>query len=152
MRPIVGAIAVSKSINLIKLCVGCESVESQIAWQASTRALTADGLPRHVTRMWPKRSGELLNGGSLYWVIKGQVLCRQRIVRLDEVIGGDGIRRCGIVFDPDIIRTQSAIKRPFQGWRYLRHEDAPPDLPTARSSEDVLPESLNRALAEIGVL
>ncbi len=142
----------SESINLIKLCVGAESVESQIAWQATTRAKTVDGLPRHVTRMWPKRSAELLNGGSLYWVIKGQVLCRQRIVRLDEVIGNDGIRRCGIVFDPDIIRTQSALRRPFQGWRYLRPQDAPPDLPIARSSEDILPEGLNRALAEIGVL
>jgi len=143
---------VSESINLIKLCVGAESVESHAVWQATTRAKTADGLPRHVTRMWPKRSDELLNGGSLYWVIKGQVLCRQRIVRLDEVIGNDGIRRCGIVFEPEIIRTQSALRRPFQGWRYLRPQDAPPDLPTARSSEDTLPEDLNRALAEIGVL
>jgi hypothetical protein len=143
---------VSESINLIKLCVGAESVESQIAWQATTRARTADGLPRHVTRMWPKRADELLNGGSLYWVIKGQVQCRQRIVRLDEVIGNDGIRRCGIVFEPEIIRTQSALRRPFQGWRYLQAEDAPPDLPTGRSSEDTLPDDLNRALAEIGVL
>ncbi|PCH67624.1 MAG: lysophospholipase [Rhodobacteraceae bacterium] len=142
----------SESINLIKLCVGAESVESQIAWQATTRALTTDGLPRHITRMWPKRADELLNGGSLYWVIKGQVQCRQRIVRLDEVIGNDGIRRCGIVFEPEIIRTQSALRRPFQGWRYLRPEDAPPDLPMARSSEDTLPDDLNRALAEIGVL
>jgi len=111
-----------------------------------------DGLPRHVTRMWPKRSAALLNGGSLYWVIKGQIQCRQRILRLDEVIGDDGIRRCGIVFDPEIIRTQAPIKRPFQGWRYLRHEDAPPDLPRGREYEEALPVELNRALAEIGVL
>lgn len=152
MRVVMGAIPVSESINLIKLCVGAQSVESQIAWQASTRALTSDGLPRHVTRMWPKRAEELLNGGSLYWVIKGQILCRQRIVRLDEVIGSDGIRRCGIVFEREIIRTQSALRRPFQGWRYLRTQDAPPDLPAGRASEDILPEGLNRALAEIGVL
>ncbi len=141
-----------ESINLIKLSVGSESVQTLTVWQQTGRARTVDGLPRHVTRMWPKRSDELLNGGSIYWVIKGLVQCRQRILRLDEVIGSDGIRRCGIVFEPEIIRTQSSRKRPFQGWRYLRHEDAPPDLPMGRECEDVLPVELNRALAEIGVL
>ncbi len=152
MDGVSGGDSVENTINLIKLCVGAESVESQIAWQATARAKMADGLPRHVTRMWPKRDKALLNGGSLYWVIKGLVQCRQRILRLDEVVGEDGIRRCGIVFDPEICRTQSAPKRPFQGWRYLRPEDAPPDLPKGRESEDVLPVELNRALAEIGVL
>ena len=152
MSGCLGATRVNKSINLIKLCVGADSVEDQINWQAGARHKMPGGLPRHVTRMWPKRSDELLNGGSLYWVIKGLVQCRQRIVRLDEVIGNDGIRRCGIVFDPDIIRTQSAPKRPFQGWRYLQHDDAPPDLPEGRAFEDALPVELNRALAEIGVL
>ncbi len=147
-----GGDSLANSINLIKLCVGAESVESLIAWQASAGAKTADGLPRHVTRMWPRRAGELLNGGALYWVIRGSVQCRQRILRLDEVIGADGIRRCGIVFDPAIIRTQRPLKRPFQGWRYLRPEDAPPDLPDARAAQDTLPDNLNRALAEIGVL
>lgn len=141
-----------KSINLIKLCVGTDTVQDLLDWQRQPRALGADGLPRHVTRMWPKRADELLNGGSLYWVTKGQVLCRQHIVRLEEVDRGDGIKRCGIVLNPEVIRTQSALKRPFQGWRYLRPEDAPPDLPSARATEDVLPDELNRALAEIGVL
>ena len=140
------------SINLIKLCVGTDTVEDLLDWQRQPRAKGPGGLPRHVTRMWPKRADELLNGGSLYWVTKGQVLCRQHIVRLDKVDRGDGITRCGIVLDPDVIRTQSALKRPFQGWRYLRPEDAPPDLPVARISEDVLPDDMNRALAEIGVL
>jgi hypothetical protein len=141
-----------KTINLIKLCVGTDTVEDLLAWQAQTRAHGPDGLPRHVTRMWPKRADELLNGGSLYWVTKGQVLCRQYIVRLEEVDRGDGIKRCGIVLNPRVIRTQSALKRPFQGWRYLQPEDAPPDLPESRPTEDVLPDELNRALAEIGVM
>lgn len=140
------------TLNLIKLSVGTESVESQMDWQKLTRAQTADGLPRHVTRMWPKRSEALLNGGSIYWVIKGQIQSRQRILRLDEVIGQDGIRRCAIVLDPDLRRTQSALRRPFQGWRYLAVEDSPPDLPEGRATDDVLPDELNRALAEIGVL
>nr|WP_217360152.1 DUF1489 domain-containing protein [Ruegeria arenilitoris] len=123
-----------------------------IAWQDSYRGRLADGLPRHITRMWPKREAEILNGGSIFWVIKGVIQCRQRILRLDEVTGEDGIRRCAIVLDPQVHRTQGAQKRPFQGWRYLKPEDSPADLPESRAQDDALPEDLNRALAEIGVL
>jgi hypothetical protein len=73
-------------------------------------------------------------------------------VRLDEYTGQDGIRRCAIVSDPQLVRVQSALKRPFQGWRYLKPGDTPPDLPEGRANEDPLPVELNRALAEIGVL
>ncbi|MEM9577473.1 MAG: DUF1489 domain-containing protein [Pseudomonadota bacterium] len=141
-----------KSVHLVKLSVGTETVDDLAAWQATKRAQASDGLPRHVTRMWPRREAEVLNGGSIYWVIKGVIQCRQRIDRLNEYIGQDGIRRCAIVLDPEIIRTQSSLKRPFQGWRYLDVADAPPDLPKGRSSEEPLPVELNRALAEIGVL
>ena len=144
--------AVSKTVNLIKLSVGTENVEGLEDWHATKRAQTTDGLPRHVTRMWPKREAEILNGGSIYWVIKGLIQCRQKVLRLDEVIGSDGIRRCAIVLEPKLLRTQSSLKRPFQGWRYLQVTDAPPDLPEGREHEDVLPVELNQALAEIGVL
>jgi hypothetical protein len=143
---------VSKTVNLIKLSVGTETIEDLAAWHATKRAQAADGLPRHVTRMWPKRAPEILNGGSIFWVIKGVKQCRQRIDRLDEYIGSDGIRRCAIVLDPEIVRTQNSLKRPFQGWRYLTVEDAPLDLPKGRDDEEPLPVELNRALAEIGVL
>ena len=123
-----------------------------MAWHQSRPAQGKDGFPRHVTRMWPKREAEILNGGSIFWVIKGSVQCRQRVLRLDEVIGDDGIRRCAIVLEPELHRTQSVLKRPFQGWRYLSADDAPPDLPKGRENEDTLPIELNRALAEIGVL
>ncbi|WP_375691810.1 DUF1489 family protein [Pseudooceanicola sp. LIPI14-2-Ac024] len=139
-------------VNLIKLSVGTESVEDLAAWQASGVALTADGLPRHVTRMWPKREDEILAGGSIYWVIKGVIQCRQRVLRLDEVTRGDGIRRCAIVLDPEIRRVAAAPRRPFQGWRYLKPEDSPVDLTATRQSEDALPPELSAALAEIGVL
>ncbi|MDX1780308.1 MAG: DUF1489 domain-containing protein [Thalassovita sp.] len=141
-----------KHINLIKLSVGTEDVENLALWQRMPAAQTDDGLPRHVTRMWPKRDKELLNGGSIYWVIKGVVQCRQRVLRLDEVIGQDGIRRCAIVLDPELHRTAQALRRPFQGWRYLKPEDSPADLPTGRKSEEPLPAELSAALAEIGVL
>lgn len=147
-----GGPSVRGDLNLIKLSVGSASVESMADWQASARAKGPDGMPRHVTRMWPRREGELLQGGSIYWVIQGLVQCRQVIVRLDEVIGQDGIRRCGIVLDPEIIRTATAQKRPFQGWRYLPGADAPPDLARARQNEDPLPADLSAALSDIGVI
>ncbi|MEL6800630.1 MAG: DUF1489 domain-containing protein [Pseudomonadota bacterium] len=139
------------SINLIKLCVGAEKVDDLLNWQKSPRAKGPDGLPRHVTRMWPKKSDALLNGGSIYWVFKGVVLARQHILRLDEVMGPDGITRCGIVLDPKVYRTEAVPKRPFQGWRYLRVTDAPRDLPEGRAQDESVPPRLLAALAEIGV-
>lgn len=139
-------------LHLIKLSVGSDSIESLITWQSSNRAKGADGLPRHITRMWPKRAAELLDGGSIYWVVQGLVQCRQRLLRFDEVTGSDGIRRCAFALDPEIIRTTTAQKRPFQGWRYLKPGDAPADLPSSRQSEDSLPPDLSAALADIGVI
>lgn len=138
-------------IHLIKLSVGTDSVSDLAAWQTRRRAQMPDGLARHVTRMWPKRAGEILDGGSIYWVIKGVILCRQRILRLDEVTGEDGIRRCAIVLDPEIVRTAPAPKRAFQGWRYLTPGDAPADISAEALNED-LPPKLELALSEIGVL
>jgi len=138
--------------NLIKLSVGSENVETLMDWQEMRRAQSSDGLARHVTRMWPKREAEIIAGGSIYWVIKGAVQCRQRILRFDEVIGEDGIRRCAFVLDPEVHRTQNALRRPFQGWRYLKPEDSPPDLREGQTSDDTLPPELNQALAEIGVI
>lgn len=140
-----------KFINLVKLSVGSENVDSMSDWQATRAAQTDDGLPRHITRMWPKREAEILQGGSIYWVIKGAVQCRQRILRLDEVIGTDGIRRCAIVLEPAVYRTETALRRPFQGWRYLKPEDSPADLRNQSASDDSLPVELATALAEIGV-
>lgn len=141
-----------KFTHILKLSVGTENVEDLAAWQGSARARGPDGLPRHVTRMWPKREAEILNGGSIFWVIKGVVQCRQRIVRFDEYLGGDGIRRCAFVLEPELHRTNPALKRPFQGWRYLDPADAPADLSAKRAQDDALPPELAGALADIGVL
>ncbi|MDR9395586.1 MAG: DUF1489 domain-containing protein [Roseovarius sp.] len=140
------------ALHIMKLSVGSDTVESLLQWQASARAKGPDGLPRHITRMWPRREAELLDGGSVYWVVQGVVQCRQRLLRFDEVTGSDGIRRCAFVLDPEVVRTATAPKRPFQGWRYLKPEDAPADLPASRQSEDPLPAGLSAALADIGVL
>lgn len=139
-------------LHLVKLSVGTDSVEGLERWQDNPRAHGPDGRPRHVTRMWPRREAEILDGGSIYWVIKGVILCRQPILRLDEVIRQDGIRRCGIVLQPGLIRVAATPKRAFQGWRYLQPGDAPTDLSAQRQDEDALPPELSAALAEIGVL
>ena len=141
-----------KFVNLIKLSVGTESVEQLEDWQRRRSKQVEDGQYYHVTRMWPKREAEVLDGGSIYWVIKGEVQARQRVTAFRERIGQDGIRRCAIMLDPTIVRVTPSLKRPFQGWRYLEQKDAPMDLPAGRSGEAALPDDLNRALAEIGVL
>ncbi len=139
------------TVHLLKLSVGTEDMAGLSAWQAMPQVQTRDGYPQHVTRMWPKRSDEVLNGGSIFWVIKGIIQCRQRIIRLDERIGQDGIRRCAIVSDPQLVRVAATPKRAFQGWRYLPTGDAPEDLPDGVQNEESLPPELSKALAAIGV-
>jgi hypothetical protein len=139
------------TVHILKLCVGTDAVEELIDWQRTRAAQAPDGHPRHVTRMWPRRAHEVLNGGSLYWVFKGLVLARQRILRLDEVVRADGILRCGLVLDPRVVRTEPQPRRPFQGWRYLAPAESPRDLPTARAGDDPLPPELSAALADLGL-
>lgn len=141
------------TVHLLKLCVGADGVEDLAAWQTTPAARGPDGLPVHTTRMWPKRAAEVLAGGSLYWVFRGVILARQRVLRLDERRGADGILRCGIVLDPRLVRTEPAPRRPFQGWRYLEPEAAPRDLAqgTAAPGEAALPPRMLAALADLGV-
>ena len=141
----------SKMINIIKLSVGSESVETLTEWQADRRTQMGRDYSMHVTRMWPRRETEVFNGGSMYWVIKGFIQARQKIIGFEEVIGDDGIRRCGIMLAPELIRTTAVKRRPFQGWRYLIPEDAPKDLPKGRKSDDELPKELEIALADLGL-
>jgi len=142
---------IGEMINLLKLCVGADRVEDLTDWQHGQRRNWPEGQAIHVTRMWPKREAELLEGGSLYWVIKGVILCRQRLLDLREVTLGDGIRRCALVLDAEVTRTEAAPRRPFQGWRYLDPKDSPRDLPKGRAKDDPLPPALAQALAELGL-
>lgn len=137
-------------LNIIKLCVGAESVEDLVQWHEEHRHLWAPGTTEHVTRMWPRREAEVLEG-SLYWVIKGAVLARQRLLALEPRQGADGINRCALVLEAQVIRTEAAPRRPFQGWRYLDPAETPRDLPAARARDDDLPPALAMALAEIGL-
>ena len=137
-------------LHLQKLCVGADSVEDLTDWQASQRGRWPAGCAMHVTRMWPKREADMADG-SLYWVIKGLILCRQRILRLEEAIGSDGIRRCGLILDIAVHLTEAVPRRPFQGWRYMTVEEAPRDLAKGRAREDAIPADMARALADMGI-
>ncbi len=144
------------ALNILKLCVGCDSIEDLIAWREGDAALKRRlGMPvehYHTTRMFPKAREEILDGGSLYWVIKGNVQCRQRIVDLRAVKGEDGISRCKIVLDYDVTLTTWQPRRPFQGWRYLKPADAPSDINMGRSQDEPMPQALREELASLGLL
>jgi hypothetical protein len=101
--------------------------------------------------MFPRRKNEIIPGGSLYWVIKGAILCRQPISALQPVKGSDGIERCRIVFKPKIVIVRPTPRRAFQGWRYLLEADAPPDMPKTAAAAS-LSDDMRRDLAELGLL
>ena len=139
-------------INLIKICVGATSISD--LEQRQRMQQTNIGMKKkvvHLTRMWPRREEELLAGGSIYWVFKGLILARQRILGLEEVIGADQIKRCGLILDEQIVKTSPKSKRAFQGWRYLTTEQAPPDSGKFSITEDELPHSLQSELSRLGV-
>jgi hypothetical protein len=144
------------SLHIIKLCVGVESVEDLEGWiDGEVAALRAAGQPAvttHTTRMMPKRADEIVGEGSLYWVIKGFVQVRQRIVDIRPVTDAAGIERCDIVLDPQLHRTRLQPRRPFQGWRYLADRDAPADLGRTGTADDAIPAEMRRELAELGLI
>ena len=143
-------------LNLLKLCVGADSVEDLEEWIAERLAeARAKGQPAeqfHTTRMVPTRGGELTDGGSLYWVIKGNVQCRQRLTEIRPFVDGEGISRCRLVLDPQVIRTEWQPRRAFQGWRYLQQKDAPRDLKDGSGGWQALPPDLRSELASLGLL
>lgn len=144
------------ALHILKLCVGADSIDDLKEWVAERAMLSiAAGLPPqsvHVTRMVPKRVDELLNGGSLYWVIKGQVQARQRLLDIKTFTDTDGIGRCELVLGPEVVETAFQPRRPFQGWRYLASEDAPRDLHAMGSGLSEMPADLKRELSELGLL
>lgn len=126
---------------MIKLCVGVAKVETLERRAAKGEWLTVN------TRMTPKRASELEDGGSLFWVMKGSIVCRMPI--LDISTRGEGkASQCLIRLSPEVIRTAPQARRPFQGWRYLDARDAPPDLSSMDAGE--LPIELARELRALG--
>ena len=138
------------ALHLIKLCVGAESIADLEDWVSERLAAAAEQV--HTTRMMPSRRDEILAGGSLYWIIRGQLACRQAILDLRARRGDDGISRCDIVLDPTVVPVDPRPRGPFQGWRYFTVEDAPVDLVTGSGAPGDLPLELQRELRQIGVI
>ncbi|NNC38166.1 MAG: DUF1489 family protein [Acidimicrobiales bacterium] len=143
----------STLIHLQKLSVGTESIETLADWQKRLRIRRGnEGLaayPDHITRMMPKQRKALLNGGSVYWVIKGIIQCRNPILDLQEMRTNDGRKACRIVLDPELVPVVPMPRRAFQGWRYLSSDDAPKDLSSLGEAGN-LPASLRTKLVDLG--
>jgi hypothetical protein len=147
------------ALHLVKLAVGAESIEDLAHWQAGrlrVQKLQGVTAPKlwHTTFQRPKREADLLDGGSLYWVIKGVILVRQRLTGFSEGHKEDGSACCLLELDPTLIGVRPTPRRPFQGWRYLTADDAPPDLasPTGREQIAEMPPAMRRELAQLGLL
>jgi hypothetical protein len=131
---------------MIKLCVGCDTVEELLRWRSESSE--AGAAWKMHTRQTPKRAADLLDGGSLFRVYRGQILSRQRILAVETV--GDGARRhCEVTLSEEVVRTVPTPRRAFQGWRYLPVADAPMDL-TFGGPEEPMPGDLARRLRELG--
>jgi hypothetical protein len=145
-------------VHLMKLSVGTESIEDLAGWQKSRLALQRKAgvkKPRlfHTTFQTPRRTADLLDGGSLYWVIKGVIQVRQRLIGFDEGKKEDGSPCCLLILDPKLVPVRPTRRRPFQGWRYLDAADAPADLKAgARDDTLDMPPKLKKELAELGLL
>ena len=144
------------AVHLVKMAVGIESIDHLKDVQADRlrRAREADpeGSLRHLTRNTPRRSDEVLDGGSIYWVIKGYIRVRQRIVGFGEAVGRTGKPRCAIILDPELVRTELVPHKPMQGWRYMEDEAAPEDLAEGELPETTLPDEMAAELRALGLL
>lgn len=141
------------TIHMIKLSVGSKSIETLAAYQQGLAQLRAgEGMSAfadHITRMSPRRKDEVLENGSIYWVIKGIIQCRNTIIDLAETHTHDGRKACRIILSPELIPVVPTPKRAFQGWRYLKPEDAPADLADLGDAEN-LPPHIRTKLVELG--
>lgn len=145
------------SLHLVKLCVGCDSVEELAAWQAQRlKQMKAEGQKPelfHRTFQMPKRREELLDGGSLFWVIKGVILVRQKLVDLREGTKPDGTPCTLLMLDKKLVGVRPMPRRAFQGWRYLTADDAPVDVKAGKGDQIAeMPPKLRRQLAELGLI
>jgi hypothetical protein len=138
------------ALHLIKLAVGIDDVAHLRNVQKERRR--ERGRYVFYTRHMPRRRGEILDGGSIYWVIKGYVRVRERILGFIPVVEDDGERYTLVRYDPKLVETVWQPKRPFQGWRYLVPKDAPADRPAHAASEDRLPEAMAEELRSLGLL
>ena len=143
-------------LHILKLAVGCDSIRDLEEWIEDTQALNRRlGRPEeqmHTTRMVPKRMDEIIGQGSLYWVIKGQISCRELITDIRPFTDSEGVSRCHLILKPEVIPVEPRPCRPFQGWRYLVDKDKPRDINATNGDVGAMPEDMRRQLAEMGLL
>ncbi len=144
------------ALHILKLSVGAESVADLENWIAEKLALRRKAKQPlehlHRTRMVPKRQAELLDGGSIYWVIKGQIAARQQLIDIRPYTDDSGTGQCHLVMDPPVILVSPRRCRPFQGWRYLQAHEAPPDLRSEIADLGQMPEKMQKELRELGLI
>lgn len=145
------------AVHLLKLAVGIESVdhlrERQKQRIADNKAAGNGAVLRILTRNTPRRAEEILEeGGSLYWVVRGQILVRQKITKIEPATANDGTPRCAIHLDRKLVRLRPRRSRPFQGWRYLEPDAAPQDLPGGAEAESEPPPEMADELRELGLI
>lgn len=139
-------------IHMLRLAVGAPDLADMREWRTHNQ-ITWQGrqvVPTY-TRRAPTRTAELLDGGSLYWIVKGVLCCRQRFIGFDQVATPEGESYCRMLMDPELVETVPLPRRPFQGWRYLKPEDAPADLADAHQDGDALPPHLLAELRDLGL-
>jgi hypothetical protein len=139
-------------MHLTKLAVGVRDADH-------LRELQGERIREHArlwhrTRSFPRRRAEVLDGGSMYWVIAGTMLARQRIVDIVEDHRDDGTPCTSLILDPELVGLVGRPTRPFQGWRYLEPDAAPPDMPAfgAVVGLDTLPATLRHELRALCLL
>lgn len=143
-------------LHLVKLCVGASSIDDLLQWQAkprNTRKYDGRRVAFHSTFQKPTREADLLDGGSLYWVIKGTILVRQAIAGFDQGHKQDGSPCCLILLDTALVPVRPVPRRAFQGWRYLTADDAPTDARPG-STDDIaaMPPKMRKSLADLGLI
>ncbi len=145
------------TVHLLKMAVGVDSVAhlAEIQKQRLERASATGGTGdlRHFTRHAPRRAGEVTSGGSIYWIIRGYVRVRQSILAIEQVAGREGRRRCALILDPGVVKTELSAHKPIQGWRYLDPVAAPPDMNLAAAPEETsIPPDMAAELRALGLL
>jgi len=141
------------TLHLQKLAVGISDPDHLARVQAA-RAVRRDGraLVPGWTRRAPTRADALLDGGSIYWVVKGVMRVRQRLVGFEADVDDGGREFCRMLLDPELVPVVPAPRRPFQGWRYLQARDAPPDLAAAGEGAARMPAEMLEELRALGLL
>jgi hypothetical protein len=133
------------ALHLTKVAFGAASLDRLVE---RLKARAAAGPVFLTTRYLPKRHEEIAGRGSLYWIVKHQLVARSPILRFGEAEGG----RTAIHLDPALVLVEARPKRAHQGWRYLEASDAPADLGSTASGVADLPPALIGKLAELALI